>query len=160
MKLAKQFYAKAHHNQLLKTRRNLKGNWRRKTLHMEDKNQERQQIAHQEQCKQEHHAQHLQSTERKTSVNLEFYTQLKYLTKKQRQNKDFFTYKILKDFYHQASCTIRNHKVYPSSRRKMMPDGNLVTHNRIKSFRNGNYVGKYKRLFPYYLNILKRKFIV
>ena len=33
----------------------------------------------------------------------------------------------------------------------MMPDGNLTLHKKMKSTRNGNYVGKYKDLF-YYLN--------
>lgn len=51
---------------------------------------------------------------------------------------------------HQEIHSTRNVRESFSGRRRMLPQGNLYPHKGIKGTENGDYLGNYIRLFPYY----------
>lgn len=76
------------------------------------------------------------------------YSERKFVFQKQGLSKHLFRNKKAKRIYHQHIHTIRNVK-------ENLQPGNMDVYKRIRSFRNGNYMGKFIRFFSYYLNLFK-----
>lgn len=72
---------------------------------------------------------------------------MKIFFKNKDEIRTFSDIKKKKRLDHQPTCTVRNSKGSPSSKRKTIPNGNLNPHKGIKSSRNGNYMYKYKDFF-------------